>query len=465
MKWEGANLFVTLSKFDRRGMNTQVTNNRFRPRTESPKVIQRWVEVKRTEPEATKMSDGDGEKKAETSNRKKEIEGVWSQVEKERLQRSLLGVSVKPIEFRKVMNKLVEEWEGPGDIECKDVGPYRCLLTFSSKEICEGALRLPMCMWCVENVDRIAMLWGKTLKHDDRTEEPKSYSIARVLIDCFQWEQINEWVSIKIEDKVIEVFVKECGPEAYSIESHPNLDLEVSELRERSPVRSMTEESQAEVAKETGRRIVCDLNLGNVGDPQVEAIIGERSLLSVYNNYGGRIVGDADIEATRKEIERAEAINWVENRTDWWCGLHEDDPMAQNIVVGVSVCQTVEEKTHEPASTENTDTLSKGVGVVDHGGVRLTGNCEGVLRCEEGDFVVGVVNGVEDPLLSGEVGVIRETQEGRIDNDDPLSLNATETNDKVNTTGSVHDTTVVEETQFDGNKQNNESYLSKESSE
>ncbi|MED6152390.1 hypothetical protein PIB30_091605 [Stylosanthes scabra] len=54
----------------------------------------------------------------------------------------------------KVMNFLLDEWKGPREIECRDVGPYRCL--------------------------------------DDKTQEAKSFSMARILLDCFQWEKIHE---------------------------------------------------------------------------------------------------------------------------------------------------------------------------------------------------------------------------------------------------------------------------------
>ncbi|MED6157712.1 hypothetical protein PIB30_025824 [Stylosanthes scabra] len=59
---------------------------------------------------------------------------------------------------------------------------------------------------------------------DDRTEVPKSFTVGRILIDSYQWEIINEWVSIKIENQTFEVHVKEVGAEIYSIHAHPNCD-------------------------------------------------------------------------------------------------------------------------------------------------------------------------------------------------------------------------------------------------
>ncbi|MED6128294.1 hypothetical protein PIB30_096344 [Stylosanthes scabra] len=63
---------------------------------------------------------------------------------------------------------------------------------------------MPVCTWSVENVSKIAKLWGKVIKFDDRTEQSKSYSTARVLLDCYQWERIHEWISVKVEDKSFE---------------------------------------------------------------------------------------------------------------------------------------------------------------------------------------------------------------------------------------------------------------------
>ncbi|MED6214018.1 hypothetical protein PIB30_098935 [Stylosanthes scabra] len=76
----------------------------------------------------------------EVSARRKEICVYWCEEQKDRLRRSVLGVCVQPIDFSKSMNYLLDNWKGPGEIECRDVGPYRCLITFSSQEIKEEAM-------------------------------------------------------------------------------------------------------------------------------------------------------------------------------------------------------------------------------------------------------------------------------------------------------------------------------------
>ncbi|MED6145222.1 hypothetical protein PIB30_023171 [Stylosanthes scabra] len=126
MSWEGEKLFLSLLKFRR---ETNARNNRL------------------------KRED----RKEHDKNAKKVVKAVWSEEQKSRLERSLLGVCVKPIEFRKVMNLLLDEWKGPGDIECRDVGPYRCLITFSSPEIRDEALNDKLRLFVF---DEVRHHWG-----------------------------------------------------------------------------------------------------------------------------------------------------------------------------------------------------------------------------------------------------------------------------------------------------------------
>ncbi|MED6194153.1 hypothetical protein PIB30_025881 [Stylosanthes scabra] len=64
----------------------------------------------------------------------KEIEVKPCEMQIERLQRSLMGHCFKSINFPAVMSFLEERWDGKGEVECRDVGPKRCLLTFESTE-------------------------------------------------------------------------------------------------------------------------------------------------------------------------------------------------------------------------------------------------------------------------------------------------------------------------------------------
>ncbi|MED6176198.1 hypothetical protein PIB30_085782 [Stylosanthes scabra] len=108
--WRGTKLPVNLSKFDRRnGKRVEVLSDKRGPL-------------------------------AAASDIRQEVAVGWSEEQRDRLNRSLLGVSVKPVDFRKTMNLLLDGWMGLGVIECRDVGPYRCLITFSSPEIKDDAM-------------------------------------------------------------------------------------------------------------------------------------------------------------------------------------------------------------------------------------------------------------------------------------------------------------------------------------
>ncbi|MED6171824.1 hypothetical protein PIB30_044378 [Stylosanthes scabra] len=263
--WDMDNLLVSKSKYGRNGTAKTGRQARVLPVKETqrrvqkwviknPRITQKWVEVRKRSEEAVKVIPKQKIKEVNKEVIKKVVDAVWAEDQKERLQRSLTGVCVQPIELREVMDRLLDEWRGPGEIEVRDIGPYRCLITFSSTEIRDGAFNdelllskfdelrphwdifeclsrrvwievtgMPVCIWCHENFERIAKLWGKPIRYDDRADESKSFTTVRILIDCFEWEKIQGWISLKVDDRDFEVFVKEFGPEIYSIQSHPDL--------------------------------------------------------------------------------------------------------------------------------------------------------------------------------------------------------------------------------------------------
>ncbi|MED6200187.1 hypothetical protein PIB30_082633 [Stylosanthes scabra] len=245
----------------------------------SGKMKQKWVEVRNANRNGGNRGDAEVDKEKVAVNVKKEICAAWCEEQKDRLKRSLLDYCIQPIDFRKTMNHLLDNWNGPRDIECKDVGPYWCLITFSSQEIKEESIKnelltstfdeirphweyfsnlsrrvwielmgLPIGLWNKETFNRFANLWGKMVKMDDRTEESKSFTTARFIIDCFQWERVHEWISVKVDGRVFEVFAKEFGSEVYSVQSHPDLEEVSSTWREEEEtplVASMVAETSA----------------------------------------------------------------------------------------------------------------------------------------------------------------------------------------------------------------------------
>ncbi|MED6223602.1 hypothetical protein PIB30_075524 [Stylosanthes scabra] len=316
--WHAYKLFVSLSKFRRDGgPRWENMEHEKHVGGQGKRQTQKWIPVKNKIGEGTTTGQSLAQKQHTELCRRKEVQGVWSEEQKERLQRSFLGVCVKLIDFRKVMNRLLEEWNGPGNVECLDVGPYKCLVMFSSPETRDAAMKdellisifdevrphwelvwslsrrvwieimgLLVNMWCVENISMITKLWGKMILIDDRTEASKSFSIARVLIDSFQWEEIHEWISIKIEDRVLDVFVKEFGSEVYSVESHPDRGVIVSETMDATNSMPMVEESRMEVETSPVTDTCGNLNLKFVVDPLIDVI--NNSILDYVHqsNYG-----------------------------------------------------------------------------------------------------------------------------------------------------------------------------------
>ncbi|MED6108830.1 hypothetical protein PIB30_027922 [Stylosanthes scabra] len=293
-------LFVTLSKY---GRSSDTTTSERKQTT----TTLTWVpKVERNDQRGTKIKNDS----SELSDDNKVVQVIWAEDEKERLERSLLGVCVEPIEFREVMYHLLDEWKGPGKIECRDVGPYRCLLTFDSPENRDEAFNsellqstfdeivphwnifgslsrrvwieimgMPTCLWCKENFK---------IQYDDRTELSKSYSVARVLLDCYQREQISEWVKLSIDDRSFTVFGKEVGPEAYSMSAHPNLEDSRTQFLSSGDDATSSAVSETSLDHErTGEGMVGTARgLGKERDPQLDAIIDGSSRSVLHTNPG-----------------------------------------------------------------------------------------------------------------------------------------------------------------------------------
>ncbi|MED6217512.1 hypothetical protein PIB30_018322 [Stylosanthes scabra] len=117
-----------------------------------------------------------------------------SQTQSDIMTWSLLGVNVKPIDFAHVESTLLREWDGRGVIECRDIGPFRCLITFESEKIRDEAMENQALL---SMFDEVRHHWGTV------------WSLSRRI-----------W--IEVDDKEYEIFAKEFDGEVYSRESHPN---------------------------------------------------------------------------------------------------------------------------------------------------------------------------------------------------------------------------------------------------
>ncbi|MED6176199.1 hypothetical protein PIB30_085783 [Stylosanthes scabra] len=159
---------------------------------------------------------------------------------------------------------------------------------------------LPVGLWCSETINTLAKLWGKIIKMDYCTEESKSFTTARFLVDCFQWEMVNEWITVKVEDRVFEIFAKEFGSEVYSIQSHPDLE-EVSATSMEEVVKPVSV-SVFPVEKQPAVTGHNNSNSEFIIDPLLDAIIN-CSWNNVHEfNHGGVIAGIEVREPVRGKL-------------------------------------------------------------------------------------------------------------------------------------------------------------------
>ncbi|MED6216956.1 hypothetical protein PIB30_012962 [Stylosanthes scabra] len=113
---------------------------------------------------------------------KKMVETTADESKRDILDRSLMGVMMKLMNLQSVGAQIHEKWKRQGEV---------------------------------------AKLWGNLVLADYRTEHYLSFSVARLLIDSYEWNNINEWINLKVDGREIEIYVKEFGGEIYSIQTHP----------------------------------------------------------------------------------------------------------------------------------------------------------------------------------------------------------------------------------------------------
>ncbi|MED6146203.1 hypothetical protein PIB30_032469 [Stylosanthes scabra] len=209
--WRGTKLFITVSRYRRndpkltnRGKGHWKHNGVWIEKSggmeREKRKRQIWVEVGNKN--AAKMPDaGKGVEKP----RRKEVTASTCENQQEFLSRSLMGVNIKLMDHKTIKRRLMEEWNGSGQVECRDVGPFRCLLTFDLKEIREEAsvnpallsifdevrphwdfvwspsqrvwvevMGVPVHVWSSETMENIVKLWGKMVVPDIRPKRPKS---------------------------------------------------------------------------------------------------------------------------------------------------------------------------------------------------------------------------------------------------------------------------------------------------
>ncbi|MED6181071.1 hypothetical protein PIB30_016214 [Stylosanthes scabra] len=247
--WKGKTISVSLAKFKRSEKPQTVGGNG----TRQGKTKWVWrVISKENKKDRTDEQRSLYQEQGKGAIARKVVETTADESKRDILDRSLMGVMMKPMNLQSVGAQIHEKWKGEGEIVCRDVGPYKCLLTFESPEIRDvvmsdlelanifdeirphweifsshsrrvwiEVLGLPVIAWSATTFEKVAKLWGNLVLADYRTEHCLSFTVARLLIDSYEWSNISEWVRLKVDGREIEIHVREFGGEIYSIQTHP----------------------------------------------------------------------------------------------------------------------------------------------------------------------------------------------------------------------------------------------------
>ncbi|MED6108434.1 hypothetical protein PIB30_023842 [Stylosanthes scabra] len=83
--------------------------------------------------------------------------------------------------------------------------------------------------WLVVSRDafeKIIKAREKFVIEDFATKDCFSFTAPRILSDSYQWEPIQEWMTLKLKNKEFEVYAREFGRDVYSIQAHPKALME-----------------------------------------------------------------------------------------------------------------------------------------------------------------------------------------------------------------------------------------------
>ncbi|MED6119377.1 hypothetical protein PIB30_011180 [Stylosanthes scabra] len=183
--------------------------------------------------EVSKGNEG-GSSKDDVRNagpKRKTIMATPDSTQVDLLKRNVVAESLNTIRFGWTKEQIAENWEGPGEVECRDLGPFKCILSFESVEARDIALESP----CLHSIFfEIGKLWGKPVMVDELTDYYLSYTCASILIDSYEWEMIHEWVTLQDGEYNFETYVKEFGRKMHSAQAYPGVCHEESLCREAS---------------------------------------------------------------------------------------------------------------------------------------------------------------------------------------------------------------------------------------
>ncbi|MED6211285.1 hypothetical protein PIB30_072225, partial [Stylosanthes scabra] len=223
--WEGRRILVKTADFRRMGRDQRVQNPRMKSNVRNEGMPENR---NRRHDTILQTNDGDGVcvagcHRPEPKKAKRVVHVLPSLEQNDLLDRSALRESFQPIKFGNLVVNLENHWDEYGKIEVRDIGPCKCIITFESVHECDKALenglllnyvdearaywgfkwshsqrvwlelmRVPIHAWSKDTFDKMAKaLDGKLITPHFLTGEKASFSVARILIDYYQWEPIQ----------------------------------------------------------------------------------------------------------------------------------------------------------------------------------------------------------------------------------------------------------------------------------
>ncbi|MED6119820.1 hypothetical protein PIB30_015116 [Stylosanthes scabra] len=253
--WIGGVVDIYVSRKKRRGSNMPFAF------AEGKRKVERKVMEAR---HLARLYSSDGDTKMENlvDRRKKCIKVQDDPKQVDIMERSIIAECINTIRFAWVKEQIAEVWEGPGEVSCRDLGPFKCLLTFESLEAKNIAMdstslqslffelrphwgfprtqsrwiwleitSVPVHAWSAETFMNIGKLWGKPVMMDELTDYYLSYTCASILVDSYEWEFIHEWVLLDDGERKFEVYVNEFGREMYNAKPIRRFVMRIAHVR------------------------------------------------------------------------------------------------------------------------------------------------------------------------------------------------------------------------------------------
>ncbi|MED6162872.1 hypothetical protein PIB30_074529 [Stylosanthes scabra] len=154
----------------------------------------------------------------ETGNRpeRRKVEVMPSIKKKEMLNWSIIAESIRPIKFGLVVQQFEELSMEYGRLECRDLGPKMCIISFESLDLRDRALQSRFMPEFFEEVRPYeGFMWSPSRRI--------LLELMRLPIHVWSedtFKRIARWLNVESEGVEFEVYVKEFGEEVLSKQAH-----------------------------------------------------------------------------------------------------------------------------------------------------------------------------------------------------------------------------------------------------